>query len=180
EQHGRERFETVLEQALEAGEALDAVVAENMSQGAALWHLRESIPLAEALAGKSIKHDISVPISRIAEFVETTNARLQQRFPGVRHVIFGHLGDGNLHYNVSRPIGHGEAEFLALQPAIYELVHDSVSEHGGSISAEHGIGQLKCGELTRYKSPVELELMRTIKRALDPAGIMNPGKLLAR
>ena len=180
EQHGRERFEAVLEQALETGEALDAVIAENMAQGDALWHLRESIPLAEALAGKSIKHDISVPISRIAEFVETTNARLQQRFPGVRHVIFGHLGDGNLHYNVSRPLGHGEAEFLALQPAIYELVHDSVCEHGGSISAEHGIGQLKRDELTRYKSPLELELMKTIKRALDPAGIMNPGKMLAQ
>jgi len=179
ERHARERFEAVLEQAVEAGEAVDAVVAGNIAQSAALWHLRESIPLAEALAGKGIKHDISVPISRIAGFVEVTNARLQRHFPGIRHVIFGHLGDGNLHYNVGRPEGQDEAAFLAQQPAVYELVHDSVTEHGGSISAEHGVGQLKCQELKRYKSPLELELMKAIKRALDPDGIMNPGKVLA-
>jgi FAD/FMN-containing dehydrogenase len=178
ESHARERFETVLGEALEAGLATDAAIAENVSQSRALWHLRESIPLAEAELGKAIKHDVSVPISRIAEFVRTTNALLQERFPGVGHVIFGHLGDGNLHYNVTPAPGQEEAALLALQPQVYGVVHDSVHAHGGSISAEHGVGQLKIDELPRYKDPLELALMRRIKRALDPHGIMNPGKVV--
>lgn len=178
EAHARERFETVLGEAIEAGLATDAAIAENITQSRALWHLRESIPLAEAELGKSIKHDVSLPISRIADFVRTTNALLQARFPGVGHVIFGHLGDGNLHYNVTRAEGQEEAALLALQPQIYGAVHDSVHAHGGSISAEHGVGQLKIDELPRYKEALELTLMRRIKNALDPAGIMNPGKVV--
>jgi FAD/FMN-containing dehydrogenase len=178
EAHARERFEEVLGAAIDAGLATDAAIAENVAQTRALWHLRESIPLAEAELGKAIKHDVSLPISRIADFVRTTNAALQARFPGVGHVIFGHLGDGNLHYNVTPAPGQAEADLLALQPQVYGVVHDSVHAHGGSISAEHGVGQLKVDELTRYKDPVELALMRRVKRALDPAGIMNPGKVV--
>ena len=119
-----------------------------------------------------------MPISSIARFVDETDALLQQRFPGVRMVTFGHLGDGNLHYNVSPPIGMDEARFLAQQPAIYATVHDQAHAFGGSISAEHGIGQLKRAENARYKSEVELRLMQTLKQALDPLGIMNPGKMV--
>jgi FAD/FMN-containing dehydrogenase len=179
EAHARERFETVLGEAIESGCVKDAVIAGSMAQSKALWHLRESIPLAEKESGKSIKHDISIPVSRMAAFVEDTNRALQQAFPGIRNVIFGHLGDGNLHYNVARGPDWSEAGLLARQDAVYELVHDSVHAVGGSISAEHGVGQLKRDALLRYKDPVELALMHSIKRALDPQGIMNPGKVLA-
>jgi FAD/FMN-containing dehydrogenase len=178
EAHARERFEAVLGQALEDGLASDAAIAENVAQSRALWHLRESIPLAEAELGKAIKHDVALPISRLADFVRTTNALLQNDFPGVGHVIFGHLGDGNLHYNVTPAPGQSEDALLALQPKVYRVVHDSVHAHHGSISAEHGVGQLKVDEITRYKDPLEIELMRRVKAALDPAGIMNPGKVV--
>lgn len=178
-EHARERFETIVGEAFEAGLVADAVIAENISQSKALWHLRESIPLAEKDAGKSIKHDVSVPVSNMSAFIEATNAALQSRFPGIEHVIFGHLGDGNLHYNVARGQAFSEDELLAQQDAVYEIVHDNVHELGGSISAEHGVGQLKRDVLPRYKDPVEMELMRRIKRALDPDGLMNPGKVLA-
>ncbi|OZI71712.1 FAD-binding oxidoreductase [Bordetella genomosp. 12] len=178
ETHARERFEAVLGAAIEDGLVGDAAIAENLAQSQALWHLRESIPLAEAELGKAVKHDVSIPISSIAHFVRVTNAELQTHFAGVRHVIFGHLGDGNLHYNVARGAGQTEADLLALQPAIYDVVHRSVQAHSGSISAEHGVGQLKRDELPRYKSAVELALMKRIKSALDPEGLMNPGKVL--
>ncbi|MYN14608.1 FAD-binding protein [Pusillimonas sp. TS35] len=177
--HARERFEAVLGEVIESGLVADAVIAENIAQSKALWHLRESIPLAEKAFGKSIKHDVSVPVSRIAQFVTETNAALQASFPGVEHVIFGHLGDGNLHYNVAKGTGYDEEALLALQNQVYTLVHDSVHRFGGSISAEHGVGQLKRDLLPRYKDPVELALMRRIKDALDPHGLMNPGKVLA-
>lgn len=177
-EHARSRFEAVVEAAIEQGVVVDAVIAENIAQSKALWHLRESIPLAEKAFGKSVKHDVSIPVSRIAEFVRVTNAALQQHFPGVEHVTFGHLGDGNLHYNVAPGTAFTEAELLARQPEIYDVVHDSVHAFGGSISAEHGVGQLKRDLLPRYKDPVELALMRRIKQALDPNGIMNPGKVL--
>jgi FAD/FMN-containing dehydrogenase len=177
-EHARQRFEAVVESAIDQGVVIDAVIAENIAQSKALWHLRESIPLAEKAFGKSVKHDVSIPVSRIAEFVRVTNAQLQQHFPGVEHVIFGHLGDGNLHYNVAPGTAFTEADLLARQPAIYDVVHDSVHAFGGSISAEHGVGQLKRDLLPRYKDPVELALMRRIKQALDPDGIMNPGKVL--
>ncbi|MGH8272713.1 MAG: FAD-binding oxidoreductase [Gammaproteobacteria bacterium] len=179
EEHARERFETVLGEAIESGYVKDAVIAESIAQSQALWHLRESIPLAEKETGKSIKHDISVPVSRMADFVHDTNRALQQAFPGIRHVIFGHLGDGNLHYNVAPGDDWSETELLAKQDAVFELVHDSVHSVGGSISAEHGVGQLKRDALLRYKDPVELALMRSIKQSLDPQNIMNPGKVVA-
>lgn len=178
EQHARERFETVLGEAIEADLVVDAVIAASISQSQALWHLRESIPLAESVFGRGIKHDVSIPVSRTAEFVETTNAALQHAFPGVTHVIFGHLGDGNLHYNVASGTAWTEEALAQVQDDIYRLVHDSVHKFGGSISAEHGVGQLKRDWLPRYKDPVELSLMRRIKDALDPEGIMNPGKVL--
>jgi FAD/FMN-containing dehydrogenase len=177
-EHARERFETVVGDAIEAGLVVDAVIAENISQSKALWHLRESIPLAEKAFGKSIKHDVSIPVSRMAEFVETTNAALQTHFPGIQNVIFGHLGDGNLHYNIARGTQYSEEQLLGMQDAIYELVHESVFQFEGSISAEHGVGQLKRDALPRYKDPIEMKLMRRIKQALDPHGIMNPGKVL--
>lgn len=178
-EHARERFEAVVGEAIESGLVPDAVIAENITQSKALWHLRESIPLSEKAFGKSIKHDVSIPVSRMADFVQTTNAALQAHFPGIQHVIFGHLGDGNLHYNVARGSAFSEEELLARQDAVYELVHDSVHQFGGSISAEHGVGQLKRDALPRYKDPVELALMRRIKQVLDPDGLMNPGKMLA-
>lgn len=177
-EHAQGRFEAVLGAAIEDGLVTDAAIAENIAQSKAMWHLRESIPLAEAELGKSIKHDVSIPISSIGKFVQVTNAALQQRFPGIQHIVFGHLGDGNLHYNVARAPNQTEQELLASQYDVYQLVHDSVHAHAGSISAEHGVGQLKRDELTRYKSALELKLMKQIKTALDPHGLMNPGKVL--
>ncbi|MCS0632124.1 FAD-binding oxidoreductase [Telluria mixta] len=178
EAHGVALLERAIERALEDGLAQDAAVATSIAQSRALWAIREHIPLAQAAAGKNIKHDISVPISRIADFIETTDAQLEADYPGVQVVCFGHLGDGNLHYNVAPPEGIHHDDFLAEQGPINRIVHDSAAAHGGSISAEHGIGALKRDELPRYKSQVELQLMRAVKAALDPLGIMNPGKIL--
>lgn len=177
-EHARERFEAVIGEGLEAGWVLDAVIAESVAQSRALWHLRESIPLAEKAFGKNIKHDVSIPVSLISRFVQETNAALQHTYPGVEHIIFGHLGDGNLHYNVARGSAFTEAELLALQDGIFQLVHDSVHRFQGSISAEHGVGQLKRNLLPQYKDPVQLQLMQRIKAALDPYNILNPGKVL--
>jgi FAD/FMN-containing dehydrogenase len=169
----------LLEAAIEAGCVTDAVVAESLSQSKALWHIRESIPLAQAEEGLNIKHDISLPVSAIPAFVERTDAALTQHFPGVRLVNFGHLGDGNLHYNVQAPEGADPKTFLAdLEHAINTLVFDAVAEHGGSFSAEHGIGALKRDELAARKSPVAMQMMRGIKAALDPLNLMNPGRVL--
>ena len=149
EEHAQQRFETVLGQAIEDGTVADAVIASSAAQSKALWHLRESIPMAEKEMGKAIKHDISIPVSRMPAFVTDTNAALQKTFPGVRHVIFGHLGDGNLHYNVARGEHWSEDDLLARQDEIYALVHDAVHAVEGSISAEHGVGQLKRDALPR-------------------------------
>ena len=179
EAHAREGFEALLHAALQAGCASDAVVAESLAQAQGLWQIRERIPLAQADEGLNIKHDISLPISRIPAFVAETDAELAHAVPGVRLVNFGHLGDGNLHYNVQAPAGTDAAAFLREQEArVNTLVFDAVLRHGGSISAEHGIGSLKAATLPRYKSPVALQLMRAIKQALDPLGIMNPGRVL--
>ena len=167
-----------LADASEAGVVLDAVVAASEAQAAALWSLRENIPEAQAQEGKQIKHDISVPISRIAEYIAATDAELQRAFPGVRLVTFGHLGDGNLHYNVAPPAGADEDAFMARAAEVSRVVHDSAARFAGSISAEHGLGQYKRGEILRYKSPLEMDLMRRIKAAFDPQGIMNPGKVI--
>jgi len=179
EAHARAVFEGLLESALERGLIGDAAVAESMAQSHALWHLRESIPLAQSEEGLNIKHDIALPVSRIPAFVAGTDAALQAAFPGVRMVDFGHLGDGNLHYNVQAPEGQEPAAFLkAHEAAVNAIVYDAVLAHGGSISAEHGIGQLKREELAARKSPVALDLMRAIKKALDPQGLLNPNRLL--
>lgn len=178
-EHARARFEEIVGQTLESGLVVDAVIAENIAQSKALWHLRESIPLAEKEFGKSIKHDVSISVSKMAEFVEQANAALQSRFPGIEHVIFGHLGDGNLHYNIAKGSTYTEDELLSVQDDVYQIVHDMVHRFHGSISAEHGVGQLKRDVLPLYKDPVEMALMRRIKQALDPQGLMNPGKVLA-
>lgn len=171
-------LQAFLEQMLESGMISDAVLAQSGEQTKRLWALRENISEAQKIEGFSIKHDISVPISRIGEFVERADAALKEVFPGIRIVTFGHVGDGNLHYNQSKPEAGENAAFIASQSRVNEIVHDIVHQLGGSISAEHGIGQLKREELLRYKSPLEMELMRTVKRALDPLGLMNPGKVL--
>jgi FAD/FMN-containing dehydrogenase len=178
EAHAITALESLISRLLDAGHVNDAVIAQSVAQARGLWALRELISEAQAAEGRNIKHDIAVPVSAIGRFVEETNTLLQQCFPAVRMVIFGHLGDGNLHYNVSPPIGMDEQDFVALQPRIYATVHDQVYAFGGSISAEHGIGQLKLEENARYKSAVELRLMRALKQAIDPLGIMNPGKML--
>ena len=179
EAHAREVFETLLAAAIERGIAADAAVATSLQQSRAIWHLRESIPLAQAQEGLNIKHDIALPCSRIAAFCATTDVALARAFPGVRLVDFGHLGDGNLHYNVQAPEGVAAEAFLRdHEAAVNELVYDAVIAHGGSISAEHGIGALKRDELAARKSPVALGLMRAIKQALDPRGLMNPGRVI--
>jgi FAD/FMN-containing dehydrogenase len=179
EAHARALFEALLGEALEAGTIGDAAIAESLQQTRSLWHLRESIPLAQAEEGPNIKHDIALPVSRIAAFVAQTDALLAQHFPGVRLVDFGHLGDGNLHYNVQAPEGADAAAFLERhEDEVNARVYDAVRAHGGSISAEHGIGALKRDTLPRYKSPVALALMRSIKRALDPQNLLNPGRVL--
>ncbi|ABD70700.1 FAD linked oxidase-like [Rhodoferax ferrireducens T118] len=179
ELHAHTQFEHLLETALDQGCVTDAVVSETLAQAKQLWHVRESIPLAQALEGLNIKHDISVPVSSIPDFVRATDALLQQALPGVRLVNFGHLGDGNLHYNVQAPEGADAADFLRDHEArVNTLVFDSVQAFGGSISAEHGVGSLKVDHLAHYKSPVALGLMRAIKRALDPRNLMNPGRVV--
>ena len=179
ETHARALFERLLEAALSKGCISDAVVAESLAQARQLWHVRESIPLAQAEEGLNIKHDISVPVSRIPDFVRDTDALLQKEIPGVRLVNFGHLGDGNLHYNVQAPAGVDAQAFLREhEDEVNTLVFDTVQRFGGSISAEHGVGTLKVSKLEQHKSPVALGLMRSIKTALDPNKLMNPGKVL--
>jgi len=178
--HARGQLERLLEEALEKGCVTDAVVAESMAQARALWHIRESIPLAQAQEGLNIKHDISIAVSRIPEFVAQADAALEQAFPGVRLVNYGHLGDGNLHYNVQAPVGQDGETFLREQEnAVNAVVYALVDAYQGSISAEHGIGSLKREKLEKHKSPVALGLMRSIKSALDPHNLFNPGRMLA-
>ncbi len=174
----RDLVESMLEAALGEKSILDAAVAQSETQARDFWKLREFISEAQAHEGPNIKHDVSIPISRIADFISATDAELARAHTGVRMVTFGHLGDGNLHYNVSAPQGVDPDVFVRNTAVINRLVHDGVARFGGSISAEHGLGQLKRDEIQRYKSPLELELMRKLKRALDPNGIMNPGKVL--
>lgn len=183
EAHANGAIEGLLESALEQALASDAALSSSLAQFRSLWALREDISEAQAAEGETIKHDISLPISRIPEFIARTSANVERHFPGQRLVVFGHVGDGNLHYNVSPAAGSTSPEevaaFVALERPINRLVHDAVVAHGGSISAEHGLGVLRRDESARYKSAVEMKLMRAVKAALDPRGLMNPGKLLA-
>ena len=179
------RFEEYLGAEVEAGRACDALIAASGPQRDAFWFLREHIPEAQTREGASIKHDVSLPIARLAEFVAAAEQRLAELVPGGRVVGYGHVGDGNLHFNLSPPAGTArgspaEAAFVALAPVVNRAIHDLAATLGGSFSAEHGIGRLKIGELERYEDPVALSVMRTIKAALDPEGIMNPGKVLRR
>jgi FAD/FMN-containing dehydrogenase len=164
--------------AIQKGTARDAVLAANESQRIALWRLRESFSEAQKLEGASIKHDVSVPVQAIPEFLHRGCAAISELIPGVRPVPFGHVGDGNIHFNFSAPEnGDGQA-FLARWDEVSRIIHDLANSFGGSISAEHGLGIMKRDEITRYKSPIELDLMRTLKRTLDPNNILNPGKVL--
>ncbi len=178
EQHATAVFERLLADAMEAGEIVDAAVASSIAEARALWALREGIPEAHARRGGNVKHDISLPVSRIAEFVESTDAELRRRFDWIEPIVFGHLGDGNLHYNMGTVAGTPIEVAFAHEKEINDVVNDAVHARGGSISAEHGLGQLKREAITRYKSAVELELMRRLKGALDPLGLMNPGKVI--
>ncbi|MFA7293548.1 MAG: FAD-binding oxidoreductase [Rhodocyclaceae bacterium] len=171
-------LEAFLAQVLESGKCTDAVLVQSEAQARQLWALRENISEAQKIEGISIKHDVSLPISQIPEFLEQADAALAAAWPGLRVVTFGHVGDGNLHYNLSMPVAGDNAALIAAQPEVNKVVHDLVHAHAGSISAEHGIGQLKREELLRYKSPIEMEMMRAIKRAIDPQNLMNPGKVL--
>ena len=174
----RQALEDLLTQALEEGLATDAVLAESGDQRKALWKLREGIPEAQKKEGGSIKHDVSVATSRVPELIHRATAAVEQALPGVRVVPFGHMGDGNIHFNLTQPQGADKADFLAQWEKMNHIVHDIVVAMDGSISAEHGIGQLKAAELARTAQPVKLDLMRRIKNAIDPDGIMNPGKIL--
>jgi len=179
ETHAREQFERLLETAFDDGCVSDAVVSENLTQAHQLWHIRESIPLAQAEEGLNIKHDISIAVSRIPEFVAATDALLQAAITGVRLVNFGHLGDGNLHYNVQAPVDGDSNDFLRDREAeVNTIVYDSVARFDGSISAEHGVGSLKLDKLEQHKSPVALDMMRAIKQALDPHNLMNPLRVI--
>jgi FAD/FMN-containing dehydrogenase len=172
--------ENLLATAMEDGLALDAALAASGSQAHAFWALREHVPEAQRLEGPSIKHDISVAISRIPDFIAQAGAALQRLMPGIRIVCFGHVGDGNLHYNQSKPTGMPDADFRAQEDAVHDIVHATAARLNGSISAEHGIGRQKQAAFLHYKDPAALDAMARIKRALDPANTFNPGRMLPR
>lgn len=176
--HANERMERLLSEAIARGIVRDATVATSLAQQKALWRLRESASEAQRGEGGSIKHDVSVPVARIAEFVAKANATVERICPGARPVVFGHFGDGNVHYNVTQPAAMDKQTFLELWSTMTGAVHGVIASLDGSISAEHGIGQMKRDDLRRFKGPLEIELMQRIKDALDPNGILNPGKVL--
>jgi FAD/FMN-containing dehydrogenase len=171
-------MDEALSSALEDGLVLDAALAQSERERATLWKLRESIPEAQRIDGASLKHDVSVTIDSLPDFVERASAWITEHVPDGRLVVYGHVGDGNLHFNLNQAPGSDRDAFLAREPGVRRAIHDFVREFGGSFSAEHGIGRLKVHELERYASPVELDLMRAVKKALDPNGILNPGKVL--
>lgn len=172
-------LETALGQALERDLVSDAVIAGSPAQRRGLWALREGISEAQNHEGPSLKHDVTVPIGLLPAFVDATGRVLDKVFPGVRSVLYGHAGDGNLHYNLSKPSGCDDAGFLQRAAELSRAIYDEVAALGGSISAEHGLGIAKRDVAAEYKDPVELDLMRTVKQALDPRGLMNPGKVVA-
>lgn len=174
----RDATEQFLEAAFEAGEVVDAVMAESGKQMDDLWHIRETIPDAQAFEGGSIKNDISVPVSKVPEFIKRGDVIVETTIPGTRPMTFGHIGDGNLHYNLTQPKDMDRDEFMAKWHDVTDPLNDLVHELGGSFSAEHGVGKLKREELVRFSSPIEIDLMRKVKAAFDPKGLMNPGKVL--
>ena len=175
----RERAEATLAASLDAGETVDIAVPGSEAQARALWQLREAIPLAQGVEGLNIKHDVGVPLSSLADFVDAADAALEAVVPGAHHITFGHLGDGNLHYNLQAPAGNDAAGFLARhEQAVNACVHDVAGRFGGTFSAEHGIGRLKRGELALRKPAPAVAMMKAIKSALDPHGLLNPGVLL--
>lgn len=173
------RLEAILGGALEEGLIDDAVISASGAQSQALWALREDLSEVQRLEGGSIKHDVSVPVSRVAEFIEAASKACEAEMPGIRVCAFGHFGDGNIHFNLSQPVGMDKAAYLAEWERFNRIVHDIVHGMNGSISAEHGIGLIKRDELPHYKDPVALDLMRSLKKTLDPQNILNPGKVVA-
>jgi D-lactate dehydrogenase (cytochrome) len=171
-------LEQVLAECIESGEALDAAIARSGDQRANFWRLRESVPEAQRRAGDSLKHDISVAVAAVPQLIERGALLAGQLVPEGFLVAYGHAGDGNLHFNVNQRPGTDPVVFRSRQAALQRAIHDLVADMGGSFSAEHGIGQLKVAELERYAQPAELAAMRSIKQALDPNGILNPGKVL--
>ncbi len=174
----RDTIEATLGEAMEAGLVMDAVLASSETQAKQLWFIREAIVEAQKYAGGSIKHDISIPVSCVGTFIREATEAVGRTIPGARPVPFGHVGDGNIHFNVTQPEGADTETYLAQWDKLNTVVHDIVLRMDGSISAEHGIGTFKREELKRVKSPVELDMMRRVKAALDPKGLMNPGKVL--
>ncbi|MBI2239439.1 MAG: FAD-binding oxidoreductase [Magnetospirillum gryphiswaldense] len=174
----QQALEDILTETLEDGAALDAVLAQSGEQRAAFWRIREGVPEAQKKEGGSIKHDVAVPVSRVPEMIERCTKAVEAAMDGVRVVPFGHVGDGNIHFNLTQPKGGDKTAFLDRWAEMNHIVHDIVAELNGSVSAEHGIGQLKIHEMARYKQDVELDLMKQVKLALDPEGLMNPGKVL--
>ena len=174
----REPCERILEAGFEAGLVADAAIAESGQQGQDFWRLRTAMSEVQKHEGGSIKHDVSVPVSKIAEFIEQASNIVSERIPGCRPLPFGHIGDGNIHFNISQPVDGDKAAFLDRWDEINDAVHDIVLSLTGSVSAEHGIGRMKRHMMERIKDPVELDIMRSLKRTFDPNDILNPGKLL--
>jgi FAD/FMN-containing dehydrogenase len=173
-----EPFTDALGAAAEAGLIEDAAIASSGAQGQKFWYMREEMAEAQKRAGPSVKHDVSVPVSKIPEFLQEAEVALKAAYPGINIVAFGHVGDGNMHYNPVAPEGWTRQAFAGERPKVNRIIHDLVIRHGGSISAEHGVGRLRLDENMHYKSAVEIELMRTVKKSLDPDNIMNPGKMI--
>jgi FAD/FMN-containing dehydrogenase len=174
----RDSLEQLLADAAQQGLIEDATIAASLDQSKAFWHLRHMLPEVQKPEGGSIKHDVSVPVAAVPDFLEDASAAVRKLIPGCRPVPFGHVGDGNIHFNVSQPVGADSAQFLARWGEVNAVVDKIVLKYQGSISAEHGIGKLKRDSLVKVKDPVALELMRGLKRMLDPNGILNPGKVL--
>ena len=174
----RDAAEEAFGRAFEDNIIEDATIAENETHALSLWKLRESLPEAELHEGGSIKHDVSIPIPNVPDFIQKASDAVEKAIPGVRIVAFGHLGDGNIHFNVGQPVGADKEEYLEKWHFINRIVHDIVDSYDGSISAEHGLGQLKRVEIQRYKSSLEIDIMQNIKAAIDPLGLMNPGKVV--
>jgi FAD/FMN-containing dehydrogenase len=174
----RAQMERALADQMTDGEVQDGVLAESGAQAGALWRIREDQAEVQKHVGAGVKHDVSVPVPRIPDFLKAADAALEARFPGTRPCVFGHLGDGNLHFNPVRPEAMDDAAWREATPEVNTIVHDLVARFGGSITAEHGVGRLRRAELGRVRAGVEIDLMRRVKTALDPQNLLNPGKVL--